>query len=161
MALNICVYIYIWHQIYMYMCMCVCVYIYTHTYIMSLSRLQELVMDRETWSAASMESQRIRHSWATELDWCEEYWSGMPFPSPVDLLDPGIKPRSPALRADSLPSEPPVKPISMFIYIYICIYWRRKWQHTPVYLPGESYEQRSLEGFSPWGHEESDTTEVT
>ena len=35
----------------------------------------------------------------------QEYWSGLPFPSPGDLLDPRIKPRSPALRADSLPSE--------------------------------------------------------
>ena len=36
----------------------------------------------------------------------QEYWSGMPFPSPEDLPDPGIKPGSSALRADSLPSEP-------------------------------------------------------
>ena len=33
------------------------------------------------------------------------YWSGLPFPSPGDLHDPGIKPRSPALQADSLPTE--------------------------------------------------------
>ena len=39
----------------------------------------------------------------------QEYWSGLPFPSPVDLPDPGIEPRSPALQADSLPSEPPGK----------------------------------------------------
>ena len=39
----------------------------------------------------------------------QEYWSGKPFPSPGDLPDPGIKPRSPALQADSLPSEPPGK----------------------------------------------------
>ena len=41
----------------------------------------------------------------------KEYWSGSPFPSPGDLPDPGIKPRSPALQADSLPSEPPGKPV--------------------------------------------------
>ena len=39
-----------------------------------------------------------------------EYWSGLPFPSPGDLPDPGVKPRSPTLQADSLPSEPPGKP---------------------------------------------------
>ena len=39
--------------------------------------------------------------------------------------------------------------------------WRRKWQPTPVLLPEESHGQRSLEGCSPWGHKESDTTEVT
>ena len=39
-----------------------------------------------------------------------EHWSGQPFPSPRDLPKPGIKPRSPALQADSLPAEPPGKP---------------------------------------------------
>ena len=36
----------------------------------------------------------------------QEYWSGQPFPSPEDLPDPVIEPRSPALRADALPSDP-------------------------------------------------------
>ena len=40
----------------------------------------------------------------------QEYWSGLPFPSPGDLPDPGMEPGSPALQADSLPSEPPGKP---------------------------------------------------
>ena len=35
----------------------------------------------------------------------QEYWSGLPFPSPGDLPDPGIEPRSPALQADALSSE--------------------------------------------------------
>ena len=35
----------------------------------------------------------------------QEYWSGLPFPSPENLSDPGIEPRSPALQADSLPPE--------------------------------------------------------
>ena len=39
----------------------------------------------------------------------QEYWSGLPFPSPGDLPDPGIEPRSPTLQADALPSEPPGK----------------------------------------------------
>ena len=38
-------------------------------------------------------------------------------------------------------------------------HWRRTWQPTPVFLPGESHGQRSLAGCSPWGHKESDTTE--
>ena len=42
----------------------------------------------------------------------QEYWSGLPFPSPGCLLDPGIEPTSPAFQADSLPSEPPGKPHS-------------------------------------------------
>ena len=39
----------------------------------------------------------------------QEYWSGLPFPSPGDLPDPGIEPRSSTLQADALPSEPPGK----------------------------------------------------
>ena len=37
----------------------------------------------------------------------QEYWSGLPVPSPGDLPDPGTEPASPALQAGSLPSEPP------------------------------------------------------
>ena len=40
----------------------------------------------------------------------QEYWSGLPFPSPGDLPHPRMEARSPALQADSLPSEPPAKP---------------------------------------------------
>ena len=40
----------------------------------------------------------------------QKYWSGWSFPSPGDHPDSGIKPRSPALQADSLPSEPPGEP---------------------------------------------------
>ena len=39
--------------------------------------------------------------------------------------------------------------------------WRRALQPTPVFLPGESHGQRSLAGYSPWDHRESDMTEVT
>ena len=39
--------------------------------------------------------------------------------------------------------------------------WRRKWQPTPVLLPEKPHGWRSLVGYSPWGHKESDTTERT
>ena len=132
----------------------------------------------------------------------QEYWSGLPFPSPGDLSNTGIKPRSPALQADALQSEPPEKPsnyikevksnclthyltatvgvnhfsrnvflpfcpFGLFPIWYSCLknpmdggawlvavhgvaksrtqlsdftftYWSRKWQHTPVFLSGES-----------------------
>ena len=42
----------------------------------------------------------------------QEYWSGLPCPLPGDLPNPRIKPRSPALQVDSLPSEPPGKPMN-------------------------------------------------
>ena len=38
--------------------------------------------------------------------------------------------------------------------------WRRKWQPTPVFLPGKPHGQRSLASYSPWGGKESDTTEA-
>ena len=41
------------------------------------------------------------------------------------------------------------------------MHWRRKWQPTPVFLPGESQGQRSLVGDHLWGRTESDTTEAT
>ena len=41
------------------------------------------------------------------------------------------------------------------------MHWRRKWQPTPVFFPGESQGQRNLVGFHLWGHTESDTTDVT
>jgi len=41
------------------------------------------------------------------------------------------------------------------------MHWRRKWQHTPVFLPGESQRQGRLVGCRLWGRAESDMTEVT
>ena len=41
----------------------------------------------------------------------QEYWNGLPFPSPGDLPNPGMEPASPALQADALPSEPPGDPM--------------------------------------------------
>ena len=40
------------------------------------------------------------------------------------------------------------------------IHWSRKWQPTPIFLPGEFYGQKSLVGYSPWGRKESDKTEL-
>ena len=48
----------------------------------------------------------------------QEYWSGLPFPSPGDLPDPGIEPRSPTLQADTLPSEPPQVKLTERIRLY-------------------------------------------
>ena len=65
----------------------------------------------------------------------QEYWSGLPFPSPRDLPNPEIEPRSPALQADSLPIELQGKPyiymymyINIHIYIYIYIYINCIWK---------------------------------
>ena len=45
--------------------------------------------------------------------------------------------------------------------LFTFMHWRRKWQPTPVFLPGESQGQGSLVGCRLWGHTESDMTEVT
>ena len=45
----------------------------------------------------------------------QEYWNGLPFPPPGDLSDPGIEPGSPALQANSLPTELP-----RLLYIHMC-----------------------------------------
>ena len=121
----------------------------------------------------------------------QNYWSGFPFSSLEFLPDSGIEPGSPTLQADALPPEPPGKPVLISRPKAGCrgfpggasgkesackctrhkrrkfdpwvgkIPWRRAWQPTPVFLPGESYGQRSLVGYSPQDHEESDTTEHT
>ena len=57
-----------------------------------------------------------------------------------------------------------LKYIHYHIDVYICIYvytyiWRRKWQPTPVFLPGKSHGQRSQVGYSRWDLKESDMTE--
>ena len=110
---------------------------------------------------------------------------------PGNLPNPGIKPRSPALQVDSLPSEPPGKPSGICLFkncqavfpggtsgkepICQCrrckrpwfepwvgkILWRRKWKPTLVFLTGKSHGWRSLVGYCLWGRKELDTIEVT
>ena len=105
----------------------------------------------------------------------QEYWGGLPFPSPGDLPDPGIELRSPALQEDSLPSEPlgfgqmyddlwsshmalmvmnpPVSAGDVrlrFDSWVRKITWGRLWQSTLIFLPGESHGQRrNLVSYGP------------
>ena len=125
----------------------------------------------------------------------QEYWSGLPWPPPGDLPNPGIEPKSHSSLelADRFfnTSNTWEVQISSYRYLYLSIYlsiiylcfiymcglpecfsgkeftcqcrrcgfgpwvgkisWRRKWQPTPVFLPGKSPKQRSLVGYSPWG----------
>ena len=52
----------------------------------------------------------------------QEYWSGLPFHSPGDLPDPGIKHGSPAMKVDYLSSELPGKPICVCVCVCVCVY---------------------------------------
>ena len=83
----------------------------------------------------------------------QEYWSGLPFPSPGDLPNPGIELRSPTLQADGLSSEPPGKPLPANAEELRDGFdpWVRSkaWKSIPGFLPGESPGQRSLVGYSP------------
>ena len=125
------------------------------------------------WTAAHQASLSMEFS-------RQEYWSGLSFPSPGDRPSPGIEPESPALQAvcciacglyvDSLLIEPPGKMQSKISWLssgwdfaFQCrgprsdpwgrkIPWRMKWQPTIVFLPEKSHGQRSLAGYSPWGH---------
>ena len=89
----------------------------------------------ETWSMLShgfeTEVKSLSRVWLFATPWIvayhappsmgfsrQEYWSGLPFPSPGDLPDPGIEPESPAFQADALTSEPPGKPSHGFSSCY-------------------------------------------
>ena len=52
--------------------------------------------------------------------------------------------------------------MSRGFYLWVAkIPWKRKWQSTSIFLPGEYHGQKSLERYSPWGHKESEMTEAT
>ena len=76
-------------RVYVCVCTCVCVCV-SHSVVSDSSTPQTLACH----APLTIEFSR------------QEYWTGLPFPSPGDLPNPGIEPRSPALQADSLPSEP-------------------------------------------------------
>ena len=62
----------------------------------------------------------------------QECWSGLPFLSPGDLPNPGIKPGSPALQADTLPSEPPLLPKYIAKTMYIILTKIAMWQISKI-----------------------------
>ena len=96
---------------------------------MSLSELRELVMDRKAWHAAIhgvAKSQSRLSNW-TELNWICNWWLN------------GKESACQCRRCRGWRFYPWVRKTL----------WRRKWQPTPVFLPGKSYRQRSLTGYSP------------
>ena len=56
----------------------------------------------------------------------QEYWTGLPFPSPGDLPDPGIEPRSSAFQADNLTSEPPGKFLCLLFHLMLKIFFEAR-----------------------------------
>ena len=85
---------------------------------MSLSRVQ---LFATLWTVAYQASPSMGFS-------SQEYWSGLPLPSPGDLPNPGIEPRSPTLEADALTSEPPGKPYQVGFCLFLVLPHEKKWQ---------------------------------
>ena len=145
----------------------------------SLNERRELVMDREAWHAAihGVAKSRARLSDWTELNWTEEPLKtskGQQF----YILETQVAqwkamaPHSSTLVWKIPWTEEPGRLQSMgllrvghdwvtSIWLSTFMHWRRKWQPSPVFLPGESQGRGSLVGCRLWGRTESDTTEVT
>ena len=140
--------------------------------------------------------QRVRHNWATELNWsfknhqksisqhskyilrCKySFWTFFFFCCQVKYqeiylskLNPGCPLKILVLFAAfsnnrcsfyHIPTVSGLKAGYWNFLLPMLLLWRRKWQPTPVFLPGESHGQRSLVGYSLWGSKESDIAEVT
>ena len=121
----------------MCVCVCVCVCVLYLEMLLLLSHFSRVRLCTTLWTAACQASLSMKFS-------RQEYWSGLPCPPPEDLPYPRIEPRSPALQADSLPSEPPGKPIlgaTLFNYgfsaseisAFFCNYWKH--QARKAFLP--------------------------
>ena len=97
----------------------------------SLSRVQLFVTP---WTVAYQAPQFMEFS-------RQEYWNGLPFPSPWGLPDPGIEPRSPALWADTFPSEPPGKSIGPKILSISNLYypWVADSESPYFKIPGDRF----------------------
>ena len=109
---------------------------------MSLSKLWELVMYREAWHAAV---HGVTKSW-TGLSDSAELTIRKGFPGGASGKEPACQCR----RYKRCWLDPWIRKIP----------WKRAWQPTPVFLPGEFHGRRSLVGYSPWCCKESDTTEL-
>ena len=99
----------------------------------------------------------------------QECWNGLPFPSSEDLPNPGIESSTLAWRIpwtkgpgrlQSMGSWRVGQDCETSLSLFTFMHWRRKWQPTPVFLPGESQGRGSLVGCHLWGRTESDTTEA-
>ena len=103
------------------------------------------------------------YSYIIESDLSWEYIIALPFPFTIEIhfmiatkylwLE-----RDDAACFYPCPASLCLLPVDYFCF-FLAVPWRRKWQPTPVLLPGEFHGLRSLVGYSPWNRKESDTTE--
>ena len=87
------------------------------------AKKQKLEPDMEQWTGSKLGKLKVKPLSRVQLFATrQECWSGLPFPSPGDLPDPGIEPGCPALQADALPSEPPGKGARQICILSPCIF---------------------------------------
>ena len=98
--------------------------------------------EEDTGRLQSMESQKFGHNWVTTHSGHSSRYKYKGFP----LWFSG---KEFACQCGTCRFDPCIRKIP----------WRRKWQPTPVFLPGESHGQRSLAAYSPWNRKESDMPE--
>ena len=120
--------------------------------ILTLCAVHSLSVVSDSLRPRGMQPTRLLCQWGFSR---QEYWRGLPFPSPGDLRNPGIEPRSPALQVDSLPSEPPGKPHSHTSFH--CIPLINKQYH---HLPSSSTKTLSviLDPLSSHSHSHASTS---
>ena len=127
---------------------------------MSLGKLWELVMAGRPSMLRFMGLQRVGHDWATELIVASRQAEEAMAPHPSALAwkipwteEPG--------RLQSVGLWRIGRDWTTSLSLVTFMHWRRQWQPTPVFLPGESQGRGSLVGCRLWGHTESDTTAAT
>ena len=118
----------------------------TNSMHMSLSKLQEIVKDREAWHAAV---HGLTKNWTHFSDWTITKRIYRINKGSLGSGSPGGSDSKVCLQCEKHRFNPWVRKIP----------WRRRWQPTPVFLPGKSHGWRSPAGYSPWSRKESDTTE--
>ena len=141
------------------------IYIHTHTYT------HTPMVDSYCCMAESIWVKLLSCVWLFATPWTvacqsppsmgfsrQEYWNGLPFPSPGYLSDPGIKSRSPALQADSLPSEPPANPwwdseVQGIVYLWLIhiVVWQKPIQHYKAVTLQLKIKKRSDVPPPTWG----------
>ena len=98
------------------------------TLLLLLSRFSCVRLCATPWTAAYQAPPTMGFS-------RREYWSGLPFPSPGDLFSPGFKRGSPALQADSLPSEPPGKSLRKLCFCLMLLHCFGQKVHLDFSVP--------------------------